>query len=245
MFYRPQHLQIYAVLQQLNSAIFHKNFAYFGGGTLISLTNDEYRQSNDIDFICSVQSSGYKQLRTQIFDHGYSILFQQSAEITIGRATTDQYGIRLLVEINSTPIKLEIIAEARFPTGKPQQLPWLSLPCLNQEDLWTSKLLANADRFMDKSVLSRDLIDLAVLRLSSPIPTTSLQTAEAAYEIIRPLKKAIIQFQDQADYREKCWDNLLINESYIPKIIDGLDLFANDFGLSKTERTFKEHPSLY
>jgi len=236
MFYHPQHLQIYAVLQQLNSTIFHENFAYFGGGTLISLTNDEYRQSNDIDFICSLQSPGYKQLRTQIFDRGYSILFQQLAEITIGRATTDQYGIRLLVEINSTPIKLEIIAEARFLTGQPQQLPWLSLPCLNQEDLWTSKLLANADRFMDKSVLSRDLIDLAVLRLSSPIPTTSLKTAEAAYEIIRPLKKAIIQFQDQPDYREKCWENLLINESYIPKIIDGLDLFANDFELSKTER---------
>jgi predicted nucleotidyltransferase component of viral defense system len=180
MFYRPQHLQIDAVLQQLNSTIFHENFAYFGGGTLIALTHDEYRQSNDIDFICSLQSSGYKQLRTQIFDQGYRVLFQPSEQITIGRATTDQYGIRLVVEIDSNPIKLEIIAEARFLAGKPQQLPWLSLPCLNQEDLWTSKLLANADRFMDSSILSRDLIDLAVLRLSSPIPTTSLKTAEAA-----------------------------------------------------------------
>ncbi len=245
MFYRPHHVQVYAVLQQLNSSIFYDNFTYFGGGTLIALTNQEYRQSNDIDFICSLQSPGYKQLRTQIFDQGYGVLFHQLEQIKLGRGITDQYGIRLLVEINSIPIKLEIIAEARFTTGKPRQLPWLSLPCLNQEDLLVSKLLANADRFMDRSILSRDLIDLTILRLSSPIPATSLKTAEAAYEVIRPLKTAIAQFQNQPGYREKCWQNLNINVDYIPKIIDGLDLFATDFGLSKTQRTFQEQHPLF
>jgi hypothetical protein len=54
----------------------------------------------------------------------------------------------------------------------------------------TSKLLSNSDRYIDDSVEARDLIDLAILRLQSPIPKVSIEKAERAYEVIRPLKKA-------------------------------------------------------
>ncbi|MBE9194268.1 nucleotidyl transferase AbiEii/AbiGii toxin family protein [Synechocystis sp. LEGE 06083] len=240
MFNRPHHNEILNVLNQLDHQIFQETYTCFGGGTLIALLNQEFRESNDIDFICSIQSTGYKQLRKLIFDKGYDALFLQSKSLRIGRSNMDQYGIRLLVESDNILIKLEIIAEARFAIEQPRKLPWLSLPCLNEEDLWTSKLLANADRFMDKSILSRDLIDLAVLRLSSPISSISREKAESAYEVMRPLQSAIDKFQNQPEYRQKCWENLIINNDFIPRIVDGIDLLATDCNLSQTTRQFNE-----
>jgi hypothetical protein len=38
---------------------------------------------------------------------------------------------------------------------------------------------------MDDSVESRDLIDLAILRLQSPIPQEAIEKAEKAYEVMR------------------------------------------------------------
>ncbi|MDZ7964628.1 MAG: hypothetical protein RM368_06580 [Nostoc sp. DedSLP03] len=52
-------------------------------------------------------------------------------------------------------------------------------------------MLSNSDRYADDSVEARDLIDLAVLRLRSPIPQVSIEKAEKAYQVMRPLKRAI------------------------------------------------------
>jgi Nucleotidyl transferase AbiEii toxin, Type IV TA system len=40
-----------SIINSLNYQGFQENKAYFGGGTLIALLYNEYRQSNDIDFI--------------------------------------------------------------------------------------------------------------------------------------------------------------------------------------------------
>ncbi|MEH2264187.1 MAG: nucleotidyl transferase AbiEii/AbiGii toxin family protein, partial [Nostoc sp.] len=61
---------------------------------------------------------------------------------------------------------------------------------LSFNDCFTSKLLSNSDRYMDNSVEARDLIDLAILRLQSPIPQASIDKAEKAYEVMRPLSRA-------------------------------------------------------
>jgi len=60
--------------------------------------------------------------------------------------------------------------------------------------LKSTKLLANADRWIDSSVESRDLIDLAVQRLKSPLPQEAIDKAEAAYDVVESLKKAILNF---------------------------------------------------
>ena len=43
------------------------------------------------------------------------------------------------------------------------------------------------------------------------------------------------------------WDapNLQIEETLIPRIIDGVDLLATDIGLSNTRRTFKEQHDIF
>lgn len=99
---------------------------------------------------------------------------------------------------------------------------------------------------MDDSVEGRDLIDLAVLRLQSPIPQNAREKAEKAYEVIRPLKEAIQRFQQREEYREKWFSSLQVDPLQIPKIIDGIDRLASDFDLPITERTFQEkHQDFY
>ncbi|MCZ2205448.1 nucleotidyl transferase AbiEii/AbiGii toxin family protein [Cylindrospermopsis raciborskii] len=239
------HNQIVKILNSLNTQVFAENQAYFGGGTLIALLYNEYRQSNYIDFICSVESSGYRKLRSLIFDNSYQSLFSNLEQISIGRSTTDQYGIRMLVKIGNNFIKTEIIAETRFELESPRYFQWSNIPCLSHNDAIISKLLANSDRYPDANILSRDLIDLAILRVNASFSEEAINKAEQAYEVIRPLKRAIQLFQNQPEYRAKCFEQLKISEHYYPIIIDGVDLLATDFDLHITERTFKEQPDLF
>lgn len=239
------HSKIITILKSFNPEILTTTNTYFGGGTRITLDFEEYRQSKYIDFISPVSPSSYKYLRTVIFDNGYEGLFHNLTRIKIGRGSTDQYGIRMMINVDGVPIKTEIIAESRFLPYPPTYPNWSPVACLSINDCFTSKLLANSDRFMDNSVLARDLIDLAVMRVRFPIPQPAIEKAEKAYEVIRPFKAAIGRFQERVDFREKCFYDLQIQEMQLPKIIDGIDLLASDFGLSRTERTFKEYHNIF
>jgi Nucleotidyl transferase AbiEii toxin, Type IV TA system len=235
------HKKILTVLESLNADVLRESFAYFGGGTLIALDFEEYRWSKDIDFICPVASQGYKHLRNVVFDGGFQALFQDLSQIQIGRGTTDQYGIRMSVAVEDVPIKVEIIAEARLILDPPRYPEWSPVACLSLSDCFASKLLANADRFMDDGVESRDLIDLAMLRLQTPIPQAALDKAENAYEVLRPLEKAVQRFQARPDYREACFAGLqIVVQSQVSRIMDGIDLLAGDLNLPTTSRTFNE-----
>jgi hypothetical protein len=235
------HNKILTILKSLNADVLRKSSAYFGGGTLIALDFEEYRWSKDIDFICPVASQGYKHLRNVVFDGGFQALFQDLSQIQIGRGTANQYGIRMIATVDDVPIKVEIIAEARFELEPPRYPEWSPVACLSLGDCFTSKLLANADRFMDDGVESRDLIDLAVLRLQTPIPQAALDKAENAYEVLRPLERAVQRFQARPGHREECFAGLqIVVQPQISKIMDGIDLLAGDLGLPTTLRTFNE-----
>lgn len=237
------HNKILIILESLNSELFTKGSAYFGGGTLIALDFDEYRWSKDVDFICPAASSGYRDLRNVVFEGGYQALFQDLSQIHIGSGTANQYGIRMLVTVDNVPIKVEIIAEANIELDPPRYPTWSPVACLSLNDCFASKLLANVDRYMDGGIESRDLIDLAVLRLHSPIPQAALDKAEKAYGavVIKALRKSIEHFQDRPEYRERCFAGLQIAvQAQISKIMDGVDLLAEDLGLTSALRTFNE-----
>lgn len=244
-FKSAHHNTILTVLESLDSDVLREGFAYFGGGTLITLDFGEYRWSKDVDFICPVSSSGYRHLRTVVFEGGHKALFRNPNQVQVGRGTTDQYGIRMIVHADGVPIKIKIIAEVRFELDPPRYPQWSPVACLSLNDCFTSKLLSNSDRYIDDSVEARDLIDLAVLRLQSSIPQKAVDKAEKAYEVIRPLKVAVQRFQERVDYRERCFSGLRIDDSQIPRIIDGIDLLAGDLGLASTERTFKEQHDIF
>jgi Nucleotidyl transferase AbiEii toxin, Type IV TA system len=241
------HQLIHRVLENLNHEFLSECRAYFGGGTLISLDLGEYRTSNDIDFICAL-GSDYRKLRNAISDspgerlrqRNHHILLKDNSDLEIARFTADQYGIRMAIVVDGIPIKTEIIAEARFELDSPRQPSWSPVECLSITDCFTSKLLANADRYADPSVHSRDLIDLAFLRNDRPIPPLAIEKAEAAYQVMSPLNAALTQFQANADLRFHCYENLAISETFRSQLIDGIDLLAIDLGLDKTSRTITE-----
>jgi hypothetical protein len=230
---------IHRVLAGLNCEFLSECRAYFGGGTLISLDLGEYRTSNDIDFICAV-GSDYRKLRNTISDLSPRILLKDNSDLQIERFTADQYGIRMAIAIDGVTIKTEIIAEGRFELDAPRQPSWSPVECLSISDCFTSKLLANADRYADDSVHSRDLIDLAFLRNNRPVPSLAIDKAEAAYRVISTLTAALTSFQANSDRRFHCYQNLAISEAFRAQLIDGIDLLAIDQGLDRTSRTIGE-----
>jgi Nucleotidyl transferase AbiEii toxin, Type IV TA system len=233
------HQRILRVLENINHQFMSSCHAYFGGGTLLALDLGEYRISNDIDFICPV-GEDYRQLRNAITNRSPQILLQPDAGLKIDRFTADQYGIRMVIVVDDIPIKTEIIAEARFALDAPRQPSWSPLACLSISDCFTSKLLANADRYLDPGVHARDLIDLAFLRNTQPVPALAIEKAEAAYQVIAPLQSALTRFQTDSELRWRCYENLAINQSFQSQLIDGVDLLAMDLGMTKTSRTIGE-----
>jgi hypothetical protein len=238
MFQTEHHQRILQILQRLNADVLHICNAYFGGGTLLVLDNGEYRESRDIDFICPF-GEGYRNLRNRVAQQAHNALFIRTDRLTFPREIqANQYGIRTIVAFDNAPIKFEIVAEGRIVLDPPSYPQWSPVPCLSQNDRITEKLLANADRWNDDSVEARDLIDLALLRLAHEFPEAAIAKAETAYAVQGALEKATQRFQAKSDYRDRCYRSLKIDRP--DRIIDGLDLIAQDFGLPLTERTFQE-----
>jgi hypothetical protein len=241
-FHLKQHQLVLQILSRLNVDFFKDCGAYFGGGTFLSLKYDEYRLSKDIDFLCS-SIQGYRAIRQQIFDQGYDAIFTNQDNIQLPREIqANQYGVRFPVVVEGVSIKFEIVMEGRITLDAPEEFDWLRVPCLSQVDCFAEKLLASSDRWLDTSVQSRDLIDLAMLRYTGEIPREAIAKAENAYPVVEPLKRAITNFQSKPDYRQRCYQSLMVKSP--TKIIDGIDLLAADFNLPLTERTFTERQEL-
>lgn len=241
MFEHEHHQKILYLLNCLNSEIFTEVGAFFGGGTLISFLYKEYRLSKDIDFICPI-GSGYRRLREIVFNNNFkpSVFFSRTNALVFPRdLMANQYGIRFAVELEETLIKFEIVAEARIELEAPEKNDWLNIPYLSRVDRYAEKLLANADRWSDSSIESRDLIDLAILRLHGEDSQQAIDKAEKAYPVLAPLKKSLEKFQNSKEYRNKCFSALKIKNRSL--IMDGIDLLAKDFGFQKTERLHNEN----
>ncbi len=145
MYRLSYHRKIITVLNAVRSDFFSECSAYFGGGTLLALLYDEYRQSKDIDFICPV-GDGYRKLRSEIYDKSYKALFRDFSSINLPRQIrADQYGIRFVVIVKDIQIKFEIIAEARISLEPPEFHSWSAVPCLSFTDSFAEKLLSNSD----------------------------------------------------------------------------------------------------
>jgi Nucleotidyl transferase AbiEii toxin, Type IV TA system len=232
------HQKILTVLSHLNVEFIQECRAYFGGGTLVSMQQGEYRLSKDIDFMCPMDG-GYRLLRRRVAEGGYDAIFSGRDSLFLPQdIQANQYGIRFPVIVDGTTIKFEMVCEGRIEFGEPSYPHWSPVPCLNLVDIFAQKLLANADRWPSDRVNSRDLIDLGMLRLASSIPQKAIDKAEAAYQVMQPLERSIQYFQERPEYREKCYEILSIAQPN--QVIDGIDLLAQDLGNEPTVRTFRE-----
>ncbi|MBN3957929.1 hypothetical protein [Nostoc sp. NMS8] len=83
----------------------------------------------------------------------------------------------------------------------------------------------------DLSTQSRDLIDLAILRVNNEMPARAIAKAEESYKVKKPLIKAITNFTEKERYRDKFFQELNIPEEKFPIIMDGIKLLSAELGV--------------
>jgi hypothetical protein len=164
----------------MHASVLVRTECYFGGGTLLAMTLGEYRESRDIDFLCSSRV-GFRSLRETVTDRSLGAIFRQSVDLARD-VRADRDGIRTFLNVGDVPIKFEIILEARIDLeGAIDET--LGIPTLSIECAIAEKFLANADRGLDESTLSRDLVDLAFIAAHAGPPPLEegMEIAEQAY----------------------------------------------------------------
>ena len=142
-------------------------------------------------------------LRNAVNENSLGPLLTQ--ELPLARAVrSDRYGIRTFLMVEDAPIKFEIVREDRIPL-KAQFHPGIPVPTLCQVDMFAEKLLANTDRWADRSTTSRDIIDLAMMiHHWGPIPQAAWLKVEDAYgaSARRAFGKAQALLSDEAHLAE-------------------------------------------
>ncbi|MGD9832929.1 MAG: nucleotidyl transferase AbiEii/AbiGii toxin family protein [Piscinibacter sp.] len=183
MFERPHHRRIATALEALDADVLAANACLFGGGTAMALRYGEYRESVDIDFLVS-RVDGYRQLRQRLTggDGMRSITRPGHALNQARELRADQYGIRTLLQVDGVDIKFEIVLEGRIDLEAPGPNDrQCGVATLTPLDMATSKLLANSDRWRDDAVMSRDLIDLAMMAPPKALLKRAMDKAQGAY----------------------------------------------------------------
>jgi hypothetical protein len=215
LFERPHHRDVALVLQSLDGPALSQRHCYFGGGTAMALRFGEYRESLDIDFVVS-DLAGYRELRQMVSDaRGLTPILRKGFKVELARdVRADQYGIRTQLRSGESTIKFEIILEARIGLAAPGDDDHIcGIQTLARIDLAAEKLLANADRWADDSVYSRDLIDLAMMRGDRRQLEAACVKAEGAYgEAVRKsLSQAVAGLETRRGRLEACMAALSVD----------------------------------
>jgi hypothetical protein len=208
LFERPHHRRIATVLEALDAQVLAANACLFGGGTAMALRYGEYRESVDIDFLVS-RVEGYRQLRQRLTgpDGMRAITRPEHTLNQVREVRADQYGVRTLLKVDGADIKFEIVLEGRIeleaPSADDRQCGVATLTPL---DMATSKLLANSDRWRDDSVMSRDLIDLAMMAPPAALLKKAMAKAQGAYgdSVATDLARAVEDLRARPHRLDQC-----------------------------------------
>ena len=208
LFELEHHRRVASVLEALDATRLAACECLFGGGTAMALRWGEYRESADIDFMIS-NRDGYRQLRQQLGgrDGIRAITKPGSVLNPVRELRTDQYGIRTMLLVQGAAIKFEIVLEGRIaldPAGAGDHI--CGVATLTPLDMATSKLLANSDRWREDAVLSRDLIDLAMMKPPKALLRQAIAKAKGAYgdSIEADLAKAIGDLRERPHRLDHC-----------------------------------------
>ena len=208
LFEREHHRRVAAVLGALDADLLAANACLFGGGTAMALRYGEYRESVDIDFLVS-DLAGYRALRQRMAGpDGIRALVRTGEVLNQSRdVRADQYGVRTMLLVDGVQIKFEIVLEARITLQAPGPADRLcGVATLTPLDMASSKLLANADRWRDDAVRSRDLIDLAMMMPAKKLLKAAIAKARTAYgdSIETALAKAVQDLRDRPHRLDQC-----------------------------------------
>jgi hypothetical protein len=208
LFERPHHRRIATVLEALDAEVLAASDCLFGGGTAMALRYGEYRESVDMDFLVS-KVEGYRQLRHRLTGReGVRAITRSGHTLTQAREVrADQYGIRTMLDVAGADIKFEIVLEGRIELEPPGAD---DLQCgvatLTPLDMAASKLLANSDRWRDDAVMSRDLIDLAMMAPPKALMRQATAKAASAYgdSVAADLDSAVEDLRTRPHRLDQC-----------------------------------------
>lgn len=191
---RTPHKTLFSIMDSFSREYFRKHDLRFLGGTSLALSGaQEYRVSDDIDFGCT-NPDAFRKVYNDIRSGGVASLCapgnvpapaKRDRPIVCERG----YACRLFFDTSSLdpdrkiPAKCEIILEARIKFDPPTRTIF-GFPALSIDDCFATKLLANADREMDTTVMFRDVFDIFVLLDSEnldQIPEKAMGKAMGAY----------------------------------------------------------------
>lgn len=227
MFNRPRHQAIEKVLKSFSNSALQQANCYFAGGTAISMSLNEFRESVDIDFLCS-STEGYRYLRNIVSMNDLGELIGKPIKY-LRDIRTDRDKISTFVESDGIPVKIEIVRESRIDINGAFNSD-ITLPVLCREDLFAQKLLANADRGLDRQSKSRDIIDIAAMIDGwGDIPQSSLDKVVHAYgnHVYYSFAKSVQLIHDREHLRE-CVNALDMDENWLIKIPQVLREAMND-----------------
>lgn len=181
----------------------------------MTLRYAEYRESQDIDLLVS-DGPGYAAIRERLRGpEGFNALAKRPIA-TLRPVTTDQYGIRTVLDVDGEPIKFEIIREARIELEEPGSGDSIcGVATLTALDMASTKLLANSDRWADPSVFNRDIIDLAMMVPEQSLLRRAIAKAESAYRsaVVGDLESAIGHLRDNPHRLEDCLRALWMHDT--------------------------------
>lgn len=213
-FKRALHEEVVAALARLQAAFLDASRCYFGGGTRIVLELGEYRESKDIDFLCA-DVAGYRALRETITESSLGAIAKTALKLARD-VRGDQYGIRTAVQGAKEKLKFEIVRESRIVL-EGVRVPRLPVACLTRTHCFAEKFLANADRGLDASTLSRDAVDLAFMieGWGFEEAASGAQLARGAYgkAIDRELSKVVTKLRSDKSYRSRVVEGLAVSDT--------------------------------
>ena len=213
-FRRPAHRDVVSVLSAMNASFLRDTQCYFGGGTRIVLELGEYRESNDIDFLCASQH-GYRKLREAVGPTSLGPIAGRGLKLARD-VRADQYGVRTFFATAVGALKFEIVREARIALAG-RAVARLPVHALDHSHCFAEKFLANADRGLDAATLSRDIVDLAFMieGWETADAQAGLALAESAYgaSVRRSVAAVRDKVRGDRSYRNRCMEGLAIEDA--------------------------------
>ena len=202
-----------ALLDRIDAPLFRAAECWFGGGSAVSLRCEEFRVSRDVDFLCASRD-GYRMLRERVHRDGAQGLFRSPVTL-VREARVDRYGIRMAIDIDGQPMKLEIVSEGRIDLVGADDAA-LPVARLTDEDLVAEKLLANEDRLWDDSALGRDVMDLLLLEHAlGGLPAGAWEKARNAYgpSVESAWPRALERLRARPDPRRRAYEAMGVTAS--------------------------------
>jgi len=213
-FAREHHRVIARLLGALDGAFLARCNCYFGGGTMLTLLLGEYRESRAIDFLCA-NRAGYRALREAVQADSLGGIQQHPVQLA-REIRADRDGIRTVLAEGDARIIFEVVLEARIDLDGALD-ERLGVPVLSFEHAAAEKLLANADRGLDRATLGRDLVDLAFLAeaVDGAVLRAGAARAVDAYGKAIPhvLQLTLDQFQNDRAWANRCIQGLAIEDT--------------------------------